>query len=181
MFSIVGGFSFRSSFIGLELGEELLTAWFLAFLVIAWLIVFVPAARRARHRTPLTAVQGFKRRMRLIAPRTRGGRWIVVPEPRDLIEVGWSHRVQQRRMAILIGLLALAIATALWAIFSDATAAFEIHLVVDAAAAFYVALLIDGKRRRAERSVKVRPLASAPSTKDAPVSEPLEASGGRRA
>ncbi len=112
------------------------------------------------------------------------GRWIVVPGKREQMAQKAFARAQQRRLIILTGLCVIAFASGIWALIKGG-AAIEIHLVADAAAAFYVALLLDAKRRRAERILKVRALAQrerkhAPAYEGEPVFEALEAGGSGR-
>ena len=154
-----------------------MTLWFLAFLAVAWIVVYIPAAWRARQTSPFPAVQRFKRRMRLISPKTSAGRWIVVPGARQRSARQAFHRAQQRRKAILLGLVCIAVATGVWAIFAGGEG-LEINLVADAAATFYAALLLDAKRRRTERGVKVRPL-QRPAPVESDYLEVIEAGGGQ--
>jgi hypothetical protein len=97
--------------------------------------------------------------MRLISPRASGGRWVVIPE-------SGRHRARSARpqpsvglkKAILLILLTLTLASGLWALVDWNGNLLELHLVVVGATGFYAALLIDAKRRRAERLVKVAPM-----------------------
>ena len=143
-----------------------MTAWFLAFLAIAWIVVYLPSVWRARQKSPFPAVQGFKRRMRLISPRARAGRWVVVPESRERLLHQAFLRAQDRRRRILVALLAVAAITGVWAIAAGGRL-FEIHLIVDALAAFYLALIIDAKRKLTDREQKVHALHARPRTADA--------------
>ena len=164
-----------------ELGEELLTVWFLAFLAVAWIIVYLPSVWRARQKSPLPAVQRFKRRMRLISPRTYTGRWIVIPESRERLAHQAALRAQDRRKQVLRVLIGVAAGTGIWAILSGGPAV-EAHLVADAAVAFYVALLLDAKRKRDERLSKVHAIGGrTPLQVEADGAyEVLEAGGGSR-
>ena len=134
-----------------------MTAWFLAFLAVAWIVVYLPSVWRARQKSPFLAVQGFKRRMRLVSPRTGNGRWVVVPESREGVARRAYLRAQERRKRILGGLVAVALGTGVWALVSGGIAV-ELHLIVDALAAFYLALVMDAKRKLVERQQKVRTL-----------------------
>ena len=87
------------------------------------------------------------------------------------------HRAQQRRKAIFLGLIGIALVTGVWAIFAGGEG-LEINLVADAAAAFYAALLLDAKRRRTERGVKVRPI-QRPAAVESEYFEVIEAGGGQ--
>jgi hypothetical protein len=136
-----------------------LTFWFLAFLAIAWLVVYLPSVWRARAHTPLNAVENFKRRMRLISPRASGGRWVVVPESgRHLVRSERRESSVRLKRVVLLILLTLTLATGLWALIRWDGNLLELHLVVVGATGFYAALLIDAKRRRDERLVKVASL-----------------------
>ena len=171
-----------SSRFGLELGEELLTLFFLGLLALAWIAVFLPAALRARRSAPLSTAERFKRRMSLLAPRTgpRSGRWIVVPESYDRLAKSSFRRAQRRRTHILIALAAAALGTGVIALFAGG-GAWEVHLAVDASLALYVALLIEAKRRRTEQTSKLRTLRSRRPVPDRVIfNEPARASGGRR-
>ena len=86
------------------------------------------------------------------------------------------HRAQQRRKSILICLISVSVGTGLWSLINGGQA-LELNLVADAATAFYAALLLDSKRRRVERSLKVRTL-QRPSTQESEFFEVIEASGG---
>jgi hypothetical protein len=76
--------------------------------------------------------------------------------------------------AVLSGVLALVGGEGLW----------EVHIAFDASLALYVALLLETKRRRAERAVKVRSLAGSRARRRRAAGEgpadALEAYGGRR-
>lgn len=149
-----------------------MTVWFLAFLAVAWIIVYLPSVWRARQKSPLPAVQGFKRRMRLISPRANTGRWIVIPESRERLAHQAMLRAQDRRKQVLRVLVGVAVVTGIWAVMSGG-AAVEAHLIADAAVAFYVALLLDAKRKRAERVSKVHAIGP-----HAPLQGRIERDGG---
>ena len=157
-----------------------MTLWFLAFLAIAWAVVYLPATRRARHSSPLPAVMRFKRRMKLISPYRNAGRWIVVPPggPGRATPLA-TQRTLRRRKFILLGLLAFALATGVLAVVTRGQQ-LELHLVADAALVFYAALLLDTKRRSVERSVKVRELPQQEPA-ESEYFEVIEASGTRNA
>jgi hypothetical protein len=153
-----------------------LTIWFLAFLAVAWIVVYLPAARRARHSSPWPAAQRFKRRMRLISPHTSAGRWIVIPGANKRVAKQAVRRGQQRRKAIFVTLLSIVFFTAAWSL-ANGGQGLELNLVADAATAFYSALLLDAKRRRDERAVKVHSL-KRPIESESEYFEVIEASGG---
>ena len=131
--------------------------------------VLLPATLRARQSAPLSATQRFKRRMRLIAPRTpRRGRWVVVPESTARLAKASFKKDQRRRKLILQGLL-VAVVSSLIAALARGGGMWELHLATDASLVFYVALLLEAKRRRTERATKVasmqdRTRGSAPRT-----------------
>jgi hypothetical protein len=148
-----------SSTDGSELGEALLTIWFLAFLAVLWMIFFLPAGRRARQQTPFPAAERFKRHLKLIAPQRRmpQGRWMIVPPTEQRSAAAALDRGQRRRRRILVALVAAVVLTALIAVQLRGKL-IEVHLIADAALFFYVALLLEAKRRRLERAAKVRRL-----------------------
>lgn len=147
-------------FIGLELGEELLTFAFLVLLALAWIVIFLPAVVRAREMAPLSAAERFKRRMQLIAPKASDeGRWVLVPESSEHLVRASFRRGQRRRRRIFAFLVASVPVSAMAAAFVEA-ALWPAHLALDASLVLYVVLLIDAKRRREERSQKVRSIRS---------------------
>ena len=163
-----------------------MTLWFLAFLAVAWIVVYLPSVWRARQSSPLPAAQRFKRRMRMMSPRATAGlsagRWIVVPNRQEQLARRAAIHAQRRRTYVLSALVAAAIGTGIWAVLEGGVA-IEVNLVVDAAAAFYVALLLDAKQKRAERALKVRALGrreARPAEHPEPALEVLEAGGSGR-
>jgi hypothetical protein len=163
---------------GLELGEELLTFFFLGLLALAWIAVFLPAVLRARESAPLSTAERFRRKMSLIAPRGLPGRWVVMPESRDRLAQSSYRRSQERRKKVLIGLGAAAAFTGLVALFTGGSS-WEVHLGVDALLALYVALLLETKRRRNERATKLRSLAARRRARpEITFEDPVRAGGG---
>ena len=160
-----------------------MTVWFLAFLAVAWIVVYLPSVWRARQRSPFPAVQGFKRCMRLISPRASSGRWVVIPDSRERVAQQAMLRAELRRKRVLTLLLSIAAITGIWALAAGGSVV-EVHLIVDALAAFYIALMLDVKRRRVEREVKIRTLRPTQPSADLlepdPRFEVLEAGGGSR-
>lgn len=134
-----------------------MTYWFLLVLALAWIAVFLPAAMRARQNAPLSTSERFRRRMELIAPRASAGRWVVVPESEDHL-AGRSFRKGQRTrrriLAFLVGAVVLSVGGAIFA----GGALWELSLAFGASLALYVVLLLEGKKRRDERTKKVRRL-----------------------
>ena len=134
-----------------------MTYWFLLVLALAWIAVFLPAAMRARQNAPLSTSERFRRRMELIAPRASAGRWVVVPESEDRL-AGRSFRKGQRTrrriLAFLVGAAVLSVGAAIFA----GGALWELSLAFGLSLALYVSLLLEGKKRRDERTKKVRRL-----------------------
>jgi hypothetical protein len=86
------------------------------------------------------------------------------------------RRARRRRRTIAVVLALVAIGTGIWALLEKGVAV-EIHLVSDAVLVFYIALISESKRRRNERSTKVRRL---PARHDEPAYlETAHAGGGR--
>jgi hypothetical protein len=156
-----------------------LTVLFLGLLVLAWIAVFLPAAMRARRGAPLSTAERFKRRMDLIAPRARAGRWVVVPEPYDRLARASFRRGQRRRKRILTFLITAAVAS-----FVAATAAggayWTVNLACDLSLALYAVLLREAKRRRVERFSKVRDISRRRAHEEVTFFEPKVATGDHR-
>ena len=153
-----------------------MTIWFLAFLAGASLAICIPAGVRARRNSPSSATQLFKKRMSLVAPRGRGGRWVIVPDNHDLaLERMAIRRARRRRRTIAFLLTLVALGTGVWALLERGVA-IEIHLVADAVLVFYVALISETNRRRGERAAKVRRL---PQREEPTYLETAHAGGGR--
>jgi hypothetical protein len=155
-----------------------LTIWFLAFLAGASLAICIPAGVRARRNSPYSAAQLFKKRMSLVAPRSRGGRWVIVPDNHDLaVERMAIRRARRRRKTVAAILVLTALGTGVWALVEKGVA-IEIHLVADAVLVFYIALVSETKRRRTERATKVRRLSPRRDEQTAYL-ETAHAGGGR--
>jgi hypothetical protein len=127
-----------------------MTDFFLLFLGVAWLLLLWPAAVRARRATPLSTATRFKRRMGLIAPKVRAGRWVLMPrssQAPDAEARGTRMRVLRRRKQMFTTLLLAAplttIAAVVWG--GGAWIAPPCAAVVLAG---YVAFLVVSKRRR---------------------------------
>ncbi|MEA2447227.1 MAG: hypothetical protein QOK47_864 [Actinomycetota bacterium] len=88
-----------------------------------------------------------------------------------------QRRGRQRRKAIFVSLLVVVFFTGAWSL-ANAGQGLEINLVADAALAFYAALLLDAKRRRDERALKVRSI-SRPDETESEYFEVIEAGGGQ--
>lgn len=158
-----------------------MTFVFLGLLAAAWIAVFLPALLRARTEAPLSTAERFKRRLNLLAPRARTGRWIVVPESYDRLRRASFRRGQKRRQQILLALIGAAAISFLAALLSGG-AAWEAHLALDASLALYVVLLLDAKRRRAERDTKVHTLRrrQIPAREEVSFYEPVRAASDPR-
>jgi hypothetical protein len=102
---------------------------------------------------------------------------VIVPDNHDLAVERMAIRKARRRRKTIAFLLAfVAFGTGIWALLEKGVAV-EIHLVSDAVLVFYIALISETKRRRNERSTKVRRL---PIPRDEPAYlETAHAGGGR--
>lgn len=115
--------------------------------------------------------------MNMMAPRSRGGRWVIIPDNHDVaMERIAIRRSRRRRRRILVLLVLSAIGTGVWA-WLERGVAIEVHLVVDAGVIFYLALMSEMKKRRVERDAKVRSLG--PRHRAPDLTRTAEA-GGRR-
>ena len=154
-----------------------MTAVFLALLAIAWIAVFLPAALRAQHSTPLKTTNVWRRRMAVMAPdkpdKASGksgmgsGRWVVVPRTKatekDQQYRSSYYRSQRQRRHLFVFLIVATLASGAAAVALRTPAMWEVHLAFAASLALYVLILIRVKEQRAERTHKVRPLASQPT------------------
>ena len=143
-----------------------MTATFLALLIIAWIAVFLPAALRARHSTPLSTTNRWRRRSAIMAPNGIQGRWIIVPRSDQDDDVpNTYYRSQRQRRHLFVFLVVATLVSGALAIVLRTTSVWEVHLAFDASLALYVLLLIRAKKERSERAGKVRTLRreSAPS------------------
>lgn len=135
-----------------------MTFVFLGLLALAWMAIFLPAILRARAEAPMWTTERFKRKMDALAP--RGGRWIVMPTPHEHLRAAATRRRQARLKAILIGFLVAVTVTFAAAVVGGGSA-WELHLGTLAVTGIYVVWLRDTKRRRTERALKVRTIATA--------------------
>jgi hypothetical protein len=136
------------------------TVVFLILLAGAWIVVFLPAIRRARQTTPLSTAERWRRRMELIAPRhpasrTRG-RVVVVPTPRKTLARDSWRRGQRTRRRIFELMIGAVIGSFLAAILWHSDNAWLVQAGCDVSLAAYVVLLVEAKRRRQQRSIAVR-------------------------
>lgn len=122
----------------------------------------IPAGLRARRNSPFPSAQLFKKRLNMMAPRSRSGRWVVIPENHSAAQARMmARRTRRRRTRIMTVLIVAVIATGIWAL-SGSSAAVSLHLLVDVAAVCYGSLLYEARRRRKEQLRKVRRLARHP-------------------
>ncbi|MQB00746.1 MAG: hypothetical protein GEU78_10715 [Actinobacteria bacterium] len=166
-----------------------MTFVFLAILVMAWAIVFLPAVLRATKETPLRSAEHFRRGMQVIAPgyeqplptRLHHGREPArasrpAPESRTPARPAPRRssftpsrsrasmsRKQLHRQALGV-LLTLAGWSAIAALFLGG-GYWELHLAIDASTGLYVVYLVEERRRAIERAAKVRTLRRRPARK----------------
>lgn len=92
----------------------------------------------------------------MIAPRTRGGRWVIVPDTRQAAMArAATRRVRRRKIQSLASLLLLALASGIWAL-ENGGIALGVHLAMNAVTLSYAASLYESRRRRRDRLRKVR-------------------------
>lgn len=145
---------------------RVLTAGFLVALGLLWIAVMVPAILRARAGAPLTTAQRFRRRMDLIAPPSYAtGRWVVVPysshrKASSPLATAYRQARTQRRRRRLLFLILLAVIGSGVAGWLRGEPWWEVHIGLNAALALYVGTLLEIKRRREERAIKVHPIKS---------------------
>jgi hypothetical protein len=134
----------------------------------ASLAISIPAGIRARRSSPFSSAQTYKRRMSMIAPRSRGGRWVVVPDGHSAaLQRVLARRSRRRQTRILFALALMAIGSGAWAV-AGGSVAWPVHLFIDFVFVTYAAVVIETRRRQAEQRRKVRslarhPLSSSPS------------------
>ena len=98
----------------------------------------------------------------MMAPRSRGGRWVVVPDGHVAAQARLiARRGRRRQTRIMLLLSGLAIGTAIWA-FVGPGVALSVHLGVDVILVAYCAVVYEARRRQAEQRRKVRSLARHP-------------------
>jgi uncharacterized membrane protein len=130
---------------------------FLALLGVAWVGITLPAALRARRRTPLPSAEGFRRKQASLSARSAPGRWVLVPQSPDGRVEAVRHRTRAHRRRLFVALLwACVLSAAIAAVRGGAL--WEVHVALDACLGIYVALLIDAKKRRSQPSKKVSQL-----------------------
>jgi hypothetical protein len=156
---------------------------FLALLGVAWVAITLPAALRARRRTPLPSAEGFKRKQASLTARSASGRWVLVPQsPSGRVEAVRRRTQAHRRRLFVVLLVAVVLSAGIAAVRGGAL--WEVHLALDAFLGIYVALLIDAKKRRTQPSKKVSQLAHRRPQASPPEERVLEEAvgyfGGRR-
>ncbi|HEX2240052.1 MAG TPA: hypothetical protein VHJ82_02750 [Actinomycetota bacterium] len=92
--------------------------------------------------------------MDLIAPHSSAGRWVLVPAAGSRYGRRSFRRTQARRIRVLQFLLG-AVAITLLAALYGGEGIWEIQLLTDLALIGYVVFLLEAKRRRQDRVVKV--------------------------
>jgi hypothetical protein len=136
------------------------TVAFLILLAGAWIVVFLPAIRRARQASPLSTAERWRRRMQLLAPRhaaARGrGRWVVVPESRKSLARDSFRRGQRTRRRIFELMIGAVIGSFVAAVVWHSDSAWMVQAGCDLSLAAYVVLLVEAKRRRQQRAIAVR-------------------------
>jgi membrane protein implicated in regulation of membrane protease activity len=165
-----------------------LTFVFLAILVMAWVIVFLPAVQRATKETPLRSAEHFRRGMQVIAPsyeqarraREQHRQMAVARVSRPAPTARGAGRPAQRRGSpaaarsragasrkqlhrqALGVLLTLAGWSGIAALFLGG-GYWELHLAIDASIGLYAVYLAEERRRAIERATKVRTLRRRPA------------------
>jgi hypothetical protein len=136
------------------------TATFLALLIVSWIAVFLPAALRAKHSTPLATSNRWRKRMAVMAPSGMPGRWVVVPRAEGEGEEIRSsyYRSQRQRRHLFVFLIVATLVSGAFAVALRTASLWEVHLAFAGSLALYVLLLIRVKRQRAELIRKVKSL-----------------------
>jgi hypothetical protein len=100
--------------------------------------------------------------MSMMAPRSRGGRWVVVPDGYTAAQQrALARRSRRRQVRILFVLVVMAMASGTWAMLG-AAAGWPVHFVIDFIFVTYAVVVIETRRRQAEQRRKVRSLARHP-------------------
>lgn len=155
-----------------------MTLVFLIVLGLAWAAVFVPAAVRARQRTPYSSAERFSRGMGLLAkPTLRRGRYVVMPQSTDRLTRSALRRSRARRRRVFTALVLGAVSTFLLALLVGVS--WNVHLVVDAFLIAYVALLLILKQQQIDAR-KVAHISTPRAEQEVEFYEPVHATGGGR-
>ena len=98
----------------------------------------------------------------MIAPRSRGGRWVIVPDGHSAARArALARQRRRRRFRILSALVVVAIGTGVWAMLGSMVA-LSLNLVADAGVIVYGAATYEASRRAKEQLRKVRALTRHP-------------------
>ena len=156
-----------------------MTLLFLIGLGLAWAAVFVPAALRAKQRTPVSSTESFQRGMGLLgAPMVRRGRYIVMPQSPDRLSRTTYQRSQARRRRAFTFLLAAAAITFFGSVLFGG-GLWTLNLLLDAALFVYVSLLLALKQQRLD-SRQVADISARRAVEEVEFYEPVHATGGGR-
>lgn len=123
-----------------------MAAGFLVVLVLAWVVIYLPAASRLRAREPFESAETFKRGLEVIGPVGHK------PAKKERVPLGSSSpvRVLPARSALFAVLLALVLASSVIAALKGGEL-WELHLAADACLALFVAWLLEEKHQRRRR------------------------------
>lgn len=117
-----------------------MTAFFMVVLVLAWLVVFLPATTR-RHRAPLASTERFKRDLETIALPRHSLALALSLGPRRALNV--------RSLRLFLFLfMSGCVAVTFVGLFVRGSSVLEAHLLADAALMLYVAWLLEEKKKR---------------------------------
>lgn len=121
-----------------------MAAGFLVVLVLAWVVIYLPAASRIRGREPLKSAETFKRGLEVIGP--------AGPKPakKESLASSLPVRVLPARAALFAVLLTLALGSSVIAALKGGEL-WELHLAADACLALFVAWLLEEKHQRRKR------------------------------
>ena len=125
---------------------------FLIILVVAWTLIFLPTARRAKWTRPAASVQRYRSGMRMVAPRTEYEirRATAGHSPSE-------QKLRARRRDVVVFLGTGAAFAGLAATLSDA-AAWPVCITFVAMLLLYAAAVNEADRRKAARRVAARRL-----------------------
>jgi hypothetical protein len=128
---------------------------FLIALFIAWAIVVLPSARKARWTGPWMSARRYRASMMLVAPRT--GRQIRRAERRPVDPKVLRARTRRLEIAVFLG--AGAISAFMVAGLADRRAAWPVAGIFTALLLMYTAAMVEADRRKMARRVAARRLA----------------------
>jgi hypothetical protein len=128
---------------------------FLIVLFIAWAIVVLPSARKARWMGPWMSARRYRASMLLVAPRTR---WqIQRAKPREIDPRVLRTRARRLEIAVFLG--AGAFSAFLVAGLADRAAAWPVAGIFTALLLLYTGAIVEADRRKVARRVAARRLA----------------------